>query len=61
MDVVRLEKKNARVAFREYDDNPEQLIGFKQITAHLIFDVKRGENFRRKARLVASSHIGAKP
>ena len=56
MDAVRLEMKNARVAFKEYDDNPEQLIGFKQITAHLIFDVKLGENFRRKARLVADGH-----
>ena len=56
MDAVRLEMKNARVAFKEYDGNPEQLIGFKQITAHLSFYVKLGENFRRKARLVADGH-----
>ena len=56
MDAVRLEMKNARIAFKEYDGNLEQLISFKQITAHLIFDVKLGENFRRKARLVADGH-----
>eukprot|EP00978_Attheya_sp_CCMP212_P008877 scaffold20848_cov68-Attheya_sp.AAC.1 len=40
MDSVRLEMKNVRIAFEEYDGNPEELIGYKEITGHLVFDVK---------------------
>lgn len=31
-------------------------VGFKEITGHMIFDIKLGENFRRKARYVADGH-----
>jgi hypothetical protein len=30
--------------------------GYQKITCHMIFDVKMGENFRRKARFVADGH-----
>jgi Reverse transcriptase (RNA-dependent DNA polymerase) len=30
--------------------------GYQQIKCHLIFDIKMGENFRRKARFVAGGH-----
>ena len=56
MDAVRMEMKNVRVAFDAYDKDPDTLIGYTQITGHLIFDVKLGENFRRKARYVADGH-----
>ena len=31
-------------------------MGFQQITGHIIFDIKLGEGFRRKARFVGDGH-----
>ena len=61
MDVVRLEMKNVRVAFEEYDGDPNALVGYTQITGHIVFDVKLGENFRRKARYCADGHKTGAP
>ena len=38
-----------------------ELIGYQQIKTHIIFDIKLGENFRRKARLVADGHLTDTP
>ena len=35
--------------------------GYQQIKCHMIFDVKMGENFRRKARFVAGGHSTETP
>ena len=35
--------------------------GCQQIKCHMIFDVKMGENFRRKARFVAEGHTTETP
>ena len=51
-----LEMKNARPAFKVCEGDAKDLVGHKQIDCHMIFDVKLGENFRRKARLVAGGH-----
>ena len=48
--------KIKRDAVRVYDQNPSNLVGYQEITGHIIFDVKLGENFRRKARYVADGH-----
>ena len=48
------EMKNVRVAFEEHQGPMPP--GFQHINCHMIFDVKMGENFRRKARLVAGGH-----
>ena len=61
MDAIRLEMRNVRVAFEEYDGDPNTLIGYTQITGHLVFDVKLGENFRRKARYCADGHKTGAP
>jgi hypothetical protein len=53
--------KNVRVAFEEYDGNVDNLVGYKKLDMHMIFDIKMGENFRRKARLVADGHKTATP
>ena len=45
MDAIKLEMKNVRVAFEEYDGDPNSLVGYTQITGHIVFDVKLGENF----------------
>ena len=42
--------------FKVYDGKPEDLFGYKCISTHMIFDIKLGENLRRKARLVADGH-----
>jgi hypothetical protein len=53
--------KNVRVAFEEYDGDVKDLVGYKKLNCHMIFDIKMGENFRRKARLVADGHKTATP
>jgi hypothetical protein len=61
MDAIRSEMRNVRVAFEEYDGDPNTLVGFTQITGHLVFDVKLRENFRRKARYCADGHKTGAP
>ena len=56
MDAVRLEMKNNRIIFKENEGDPSSLKGFKEITGHLVFDIKLGENFRRKAQFCADGH-----
>ena len=60
-EAIGLEMKNNRVAFEEYDGEIEDLVGYEQISGHLIFDVKLSENFRRKARYVADGHLVETP
>ena len=55
-DAYKLEMKNNRIGFEEYQGKIEDLVGYEEITAHMIFDVKLSENFRRKARYVADGH-----
>ena len=46
--------ENVRPAFEAFEGGAEQLPSrFQEIKCHMIFDVKIGENFRRKALLVA--------
>ena len=54
-DAIAEEMKNVRTSFESYDGDPRELreLGYKEIRGHLVFDVKLGENFRRKARYVA--------
>ena len=47
---------NVRVAFQLYESDPKSLIGYQEVKCHMIFDVKLGENFRRKARLVCQGN-----
>ena len=60
-DAIILEMKNNRVAFETYDGRVDDLIGYEEITGHLIFDVKLSENFRRKVRFVADGHLVETP
>ena len=52
-DAICEQMKDVRVAFEACDSVP---VGHTQITCHMIFDVKLGENFRRKARFVGDGH-----
>ena len=49
--------KNVRSAFEVYDGDLKDLLGHQDIKCHTIFDVKLGENLRRKARLVADWNV----
>ena len=54
--------KNVRPAFEAYEGNKEDLPpGYQQIKCHMIFDIKIGENVRRKARLVGGGHTTTAP
>jgi hypothetical protein len=56
------EMANVRVAFQVFDGKNNQLPpGYQEIKCHMIFDTKLGENFRRKARYVAGSHVTDPP
>ena len=49
--------KNVRPAFQVWEKDVKDLpVGYQEITCHMIYDVKMGENFRRKARFVADGH-----
>ena len=61
MDAIKLEMRNVRVAFEEFDGDSNALVGYTQITGHLVFDVKLGENFRRKARYCADGQKTGAP
>ena len=60
-DSICKEMKNVRIAFEEYDSDVSTLVGYQKLDCHMIFDVKMGENFRRKARMVAGDHKTATP
>ena len=47
--AIALEMMNIRIAFEEYEGDTKDLHDYEHILGHLIFDVKLGENFRRKA------------
>ena len=52
-EAICKEMKNVRPAFEVWEKDVAELPpGFQEITGHMIFDVKMGENFRRKARYV---------
>ena len=54
--------KNVRPAFEAFEGGVAQLTsGFQEIKFHMIFDVKIGENFRRKVWLVAGGHTTDAP
>ena len=55
------EMKNVRPAFEIYEGDIRKLVGYQKIKCHIVWDVKLGENFRRKARLVAGGHMTDAP
>ena len=52
---------NVMMAFDEIDDPSTLGKEYNEITGHFIFDVKLGENFRRKARLIVDGHKTSAP
>lgn len=57
-DAIMLEMKNVRIAFEEFDGEERDIPpGFQEVNCHLIFNIKMGENFCRKVRMIAGGHI----
>ncbi len=53
---------NVRIAFELYDGTVDDLPpNYQKFDCHIIFDIKMGENFRRKARMVAGGHKTSTP
>ena len=53
---------NVRVAFEEFEGDKIQLpLGYQEVGCHMIFDIKMGENFRQKARMVAGGYTTETP
>ena len=54
-EAICKEMKNVRPAFEVWEKGILQIPpGYQQIKCHMVFDVKMGENFRRKAQFVGS-------
>ena len=61
-DAIMKEMKNVRPAFEVFEKRKGDIrIGYQHIKCRMIFDVKLGENFRRKARLVGGGHTTTAP
>ena len=61
-DAICKEMRNVRPASEVFEGTKDQLpIGYQFMKCHMIFDVKFGENFRRKALLVAGGHMTETP
>ena len=56
------EMKEVRITFEVYEGDTNQLDpAYQKIDCHMIFDIKMGENFCRKARMVAGGHVTSAP
>ena len=56
-DAILKEMHNVKIAFEEFNGEISNIPpGYKKVDCHIIFDMKMGENFRRKARIVAGGH-----
>ena len=42
-------------AAQKYNGDTPSLVGYQEVTGHMVFDIKLGEGFRRKARYVEPS------
>ena len=61
-DAICKEMKNVRIAFEVWNKDVKDIPpGYQEIKCHIIFDIKMGENFRRKARMVAGGHVTDTP
>jgi len=56
-DAICREMKNVRIALEEFEGDVSAIPpGYQEIRCDMIFDIKMGEDFRRKARMVTDGH-----
>ena len=63
-EAIKKEMANVGIAFSPSEEqNPHEFekLGYQWINCHMIFDVKLGENFCHKVRLVAGCHMTDTP
>ena len=61
-DAILKEMENVRIAFEIFDGETSDIPpAYQQVKCHMIFDIKMGDNFRRKARMVACGHTTETP
>ena len=60
-DIIKEEMNKVRVAVQESNVSTKKIIGHQEIGLHMIFNIKLGEKFQRKARMVAGGHTTKKP
>ena len=60
-NAIAEEMVKVRGAVEECTRSPDELVGYQEIELHMVFDIKLGENFRRKARMVAGGHMTKPP
>ena len=61
-EAICKEMKYVRPAFEVWGKGISQIPpSYQQIKCHMVFDVKMGESFRRKARFVAGGHTAETP
>ena len=56
-----MEMVNIRPALEIWEKFEDLLVGYQKIRCHLIFDIKLGENFRRKSRYMTGGHTTETP
>lgn len=55
-DAIKTEMVNIRPSLEIWESNDHLLVEYHKIRCHLIFNIKLGENFRRKTRYVAGGY-----
>ena len=58
---IKEEMNKVRVAVQESNVSPGKMICHQEIGMHMIFDIKLGENFQRKARMSAGGNSTKTP
>ena len=54
--------RNVKITFEEFCGTIDEIPpGYQKVDCHMIFDIKMGENFRRKACMVAGGHKTVTP
>ena len=56
-----LKMKNMRTVFEVYKCDKKDLVGYQGIKCHFVFDIKFGEGFSQKYRLVGVGRVTEKP
>ena len=60
-DAIMLEIKNILTAFELYNGDVQKIVSYQKIKCHFVFDIKLGENFRRKDQVVGGGHVTDPP
>ena len=60
-EAICKEMKNIRIAFNIFDGEVNDLKAYQFVKCHIIFDIKMGDNFRRKAQMVAGGYMTTSP